>query len=91
MATGAVTSEALGKSIGLCQQAIESLSRASQKLQDRYTAAGAGWKDSKYAQLGGVVSDCRTALGEPVDQLNSCINTLQELLGRVGDYESVSF
>ena len=91
MATAAVTREAISKAVGLCQQSIESLNKASQGLQQKYQAAGQGWKDSKYAQLGGIVTECRSALGKPVDQLQSCIASLQDLASAVSEYEDVSF
>lgn len=91
MANAAVTGDAISKSISLCQKAIESVNKASQKLQQKYTSAGSGWKDSKYAQLGGVVTECRGALEEPVGQLQDCIATLQDLMSAVGEYEDVSF
>lgn len=91
MANAAVTGEALGKAIKLCQQSIQALSKASQGLQQKYTAAGSGWKDSKYAQLGGIISECRSALGQPIEQLNGSIATLQELGSAVTEYEDVSF
>ena len=91
MANAAVTGEALGKASKLCQQSIQSLSKASQNLQQKYAAAGSGWKDSKYSQLGGIISECRSALGQPVEQLNDCIATLQDLMSHVSEYEEVSF
>lgn len=91
MANAAVTNEALGKASKLCQQSIQSLSKASQNLQQKYDAAGSGWKDSKYAQLGGIIAECRSALGQPVEQLNDCIATLQGLMSHVADYEETNF
>ena len=91
MASAAVSAQALGNSSKLCQKSIQSLSKASQNLQQKYVAAGSGWKDSKYAQLGGIIAECRSALGQPVSQLNECVATLQQLMSRVSEYEDVSF
>ena len=91
MANAAVTGEALSKAVSLCQKSIESLNKASENLQKKYAAAGSGWKDSKYAQLGGIISECRNALGQPIGQLNGCIGSLQTLGSAVGEYEDVNF
>jgi len=91
MANAAVTSEAIGKASKLCQQSIQSLNKASQNLQQKYAAAGSGWKDNKYAQLGSIISECRSALGQPIEQLNGCIASLQDLGIAVSEYEEVSF
>ena len=90
MARAAVTAQALSNSSRLCQRSIQSLSKASQTLQQRYAAAGADWDDSKYAQLGVIIAECRSALGRPVSQLNDCVTTLQQLMSRVSEYEEVN-
>lgn len=91
MANAAVTSQALSNASKLCQQSIQALEKASQGLQQKYAAAGSGWKDGKYAQLGQVIAECRNALGQPVSQLSDSISTIQQLLARVQEFEEVNF
>jgi prefoldin subunit 5 len=90
MANAAVTAEAISKSVQLCQRSIQSLSSASQKLQQKYAAAGSGWKDSKYAQLGNIITECQNALKQPIEQLNGSIASLQDLSAAVSEYESTN-
>jgi len=91
MASAAVTTEAINKAVSLCQQSVQSLGKTSQNLQQKYTAAGSGWKDSKYTQLGSIIAECKSALGQPIEQLNGCIGSLQDLGTAVGEYENVTF
>ena len=90
MANAQVSSAAIGKAIQMCNGAVTALNDASKQLQTRYQAAGSGWKDSKYAQLGGIVSNCQNALGEPVSKIQDCIETLQEIASIVASYEEVN-
>ncbi len=51
-----VESAAIQGGIGCCKTAIQELQTASKSLQSRYQKAGSGgWKDEKYAALGGIV------------------------------------
>jgi hypothetical protein len=90
MAGAAVTQEAVDKAVNLCNRSIQSLGSASEKLKQKYEMAGSQWKDSKYQQLGQIISECRAALGKPVDQLNACITTLGKLRNEIINYESTN-
>jgi hypothetical protein len=66
------------------------LNGAATKLQQRYLQAGEGWKDSKYAQLGGIVHECSTALRKPIEELVGCLNKLKDLETALTEYESTN-
>ena len=85
-----VERSAVGNAIKICNQAIQGFQKASGDLQKKYQTAGSNWKDSKYAQLGGIVSDCNQALTKPISQLEECIRSLQELDKAIAAYESTS-
>lgn len=92
MANGvSVESAAIQGGIGCCKTAIHELQAASSGLKKSYQQAGSGgWKDQKYAALGGIVEECCSALTKPVSELEDCINSLQGLLAAVQDYESTN-
>jgi len=73
-----------------CNAAIQDLNGAAMKLQQRYLQAGSNWKDSKYAQLGGIVHECSTALRKPIEELVACLNKLQTLETALSEYESTN-
>ena len=75
--------------IGCCKTAIHELEDASRSLQRSYQQAGSGgWRDQKYAALGGIVEECCSALTRPVSELQQCMVKLDELLKAVTEYES---
>ena len=92
MASGvSVESSAIQGGIGCCKTSIHELQSASQGLRRSYQNAGSGgWKDQKYAALGGIVEECCSALNEPISELQECISSLQDLLAAVSEYESTS-
>ena len=60
-------------------------------LQKSYQQAGSGgWKDQKYAALGGIVEECCSALTKPIEELQECMKKLEKLLQAVGEYEQVN-
>ena len=86
-----VEREALKAGIQCCKISIHELEAASRSLQRSYQQAGAGgWKDQKYAALGGIVDECCSALTKPISDLQDCMSKLNELLQAVGGYEEVS-
>ena len=92
MANGvSVESVVIQGGIGVCKTSIQELESASKSLQRSYQQAGSGgWKDKKYAELGGIVSECCNALTKPVSELQNCISKLSVLLQAIGDYEQVN-
>lgn len=92
MAIGvSVEKAAVEGGIGCCKTAIHELQAASSELKKNYQQAGSGgWKDQKYAALGGIVEECCSALNKPIDDLQDCITKLQSLLGAIGAYESTN-
>ena len=84
-----VTPAAINGGINCCKVSIQKLESAARQLQQNYQRAGAGgWSDSKYRDLGSIVSECNDALTKPVTQLTECIGKLQRLLEAVNEYES---
>lgn len=92
MATGvSVEKAAVQGGIGCCKTSIHELQSASSSLQRSYQQAGAGgWRDQKYAALGGIVEECCAALTRPVAELQECMVKLEALLKAISDYEQTS-
>jgi len=74
----------------VCNEGIQDLNDAASKLQQRYLQAGDGWKDSKYAQLGGIVHECSSALRKPIEELFECLNKLKNIEAALSEYEGTS-
>ena len=92
MASGvSVESAAIQGGISCCKTSIHELESASNSLQRSYQQAGSGgWKDQKYAALGGIVEECCSALTKPITELQECMGKLSDLLQAVGEYEQVN-
>ncbi len=92
MASGiSVERSAIQGGIGCCKTAIHELESASRNLQRGYQQAGSsGWRDQKYAALGGIVEECCSALTKPVSELQECMVKLNNLLKAVEGYEEVN-
>ena len=87
-----VDSGSVSQAIQICTQATEALTRTIQDLQTKNQAAGSsGWKDAKYAELGGIVSECVQALSRPISDLGACQQSLQQVLKAVQEYEEINF
>jgi len=83
---------AVQSGIQICQTAIHELKTAAQRLSSGYQQAGSGgWRDQKYAQLGGIVEECTAALTDPISDLEACQNSLQRLLSAISGYEGINF
>ncbi len=74
----------------VCNEGIQDLNRLAASLQQHYLQAGEKWKDSKYAQLGGIVHECSTALRKPIQELVDCLNKLKGIEGALSEYESTN-
>ena len=90
MSNVSVESAAISGAISLCKQSIQEFNKASTDLSRKYQDAGSSWKDQKYVQLGGIVSDCTNALNKPIKQLEDCIQKLTALQKAVAEYEQTS-
>ena len=88
MADVDVTRSAVQKAMQSCVAAATELQNATRKLKAQYDAAGSGWKDSKYKELGSIVSECTAAMKEPISQLGDCHTTLGQLDAILAEYES---
>lgn len=91
MASGvSVEIAAVEGGIGCCKTSIHELESASSGLMRSYQQAGSGgWKDQKYAALGGIVEECCSALMKPISELHDCMGKLEKLLDAVREYEQV--
>lgn len=88
----AVERAAVQGGIGCCKTAIHELETASRDMKRSYQQAGSsGWKDKKYAELGGIVEECCSALTKPIADLQQCMSSLQDMLTAIDEYESESF
>ena len=74
----------------VCNEGIQDLNRCATILQHQYLQAGERWKDSKYAQLGGIVHECSTALRKPIQDLVDCLDKLKEIETALLKYESAN-
>ena len=84
-------SDVVKSGIACCRTAIHELEAAYGGLKQSYTKAGSGgWKDQKYAALGGIVEECCSALTKPIGELQDCVGKLQELLAAIEEYESTN-
>lgn len=92
MANGvSVERAAVQGGIGCCKTSIHELEGASQSLKRSYQQAGSGgWRDQKYAQLGGIVEECCSALTKPIADLQECMVKLNALLQSIDSYESIN-
>lgn len=92
MASGvSVERAAIQGGLGCCKTSMHELESAAKSLKRYYQQAGAGgWRDEKYAQLGGIVEECCSSLTRPIAELQECMNKLNDLLQAVGGYESVN-
>ena len=92
MASGvSVESTAIQGGIACCKTAIHELDAASKSLKKSYQQAGSGgWRDQKYAALGGIIEECCSALTKPISDLQECMGNLNDLLQAVGEYEQVN-
>lgn len=88
MANVDVTRAAVQKAMQSCVDAANELQNAAKKLKAQYDAAGSGWKDSKYKELGSIVTDCNAAMKDPMSQLGECYKALSELDKIIAAYES---
>lgn len=86
-----VEAMAIESGIGVCKTSIHELQSASKSLHRSYQAAGSGgWRDEKYARLGAIVEQCRSALEKPVGELEDCKSNLEGLLSEVRAYEQAN-
>lgn len=92
MASGiSVERNAVQGGIGCCTVSIHELQAASKSLQRSYQQAGSGgWRDQKYAALGGIVEECCNALNSPITELEGCKAKLNDLLAAIDEYEQTS-
>ena len=74
----------------VCNEAIQDLNSAAERLQRHYLQAGDRWKDSKYAQLGAIVHECSSALRFPIEELFDCLNKLKDIEKALSEYESTN-
>lgn len=88
MASVDVTRSAVQKAMSSCVAAATELQKASRNLNQKYAAAGSGWKDSKYKELGTIVAECNDAMKDPIAQLGDCHKTLSDLDKILEAYES---
>lgn len=92
MGSGVSTEKAaIQGGMGCCKVSIHELETASRALIKSYQQAGsAGWRDQKYAALGGIVEECCHAMTKPIGELQECLVKLQALLDAVVEYENTN-
>ena len=88
MANVDVSKAAIQTAMKSCVSAAKELQEAAKNLKTQYDAAGSGWKDAKYKELGSIVTECNVALRNPISQLEDCYKVLDELYKIIGIYET---
>lgn len=91
MANVSVEKEAIAKSIAICNRSIQQHKQTITFLGRKYRETGTRWNDNKYVQLGRVLNDCAVALNTPLNELENCITTLNEIMKAIEKYESENF
>lgn len=71
--------EALNQMAAQIRKVIQQETQAAQALQTAYRAAGSEWNDSKYQQLGGVVSQAVSAIKAPIAELEAAIQKIKKM------------
>ena len=88
MANVNVTRTAVNRASHACVDAATELRNASKEMLRKYVAAGSGWSDAKYKEVGEIVNQCNEAMKAPISQLSSCYQTLQTLSRIIEIYEN---
>ena len=76
--------------VNLCTDVIDMLSASQENMQRKYKNAGINWSDSKYQQLGDIVSECRSSIMKTLHELNGCLVPLNEIKKAVDEYENIN-
>ena len=71
--------EALNQMASQIKRVIQQETQAAQALQSAYRAAGSEWNDSKYQQLGGVISQAVSAIKAPISELESAVQKIKKM------------
>ena len=74
----------------LCISIIDMLSNTIKNMQDKYRNAGNDWSDSKYQQLGEIVSECGSSIKKTLSELSRCSVALDKIAQTVMEYENVN-
>lgn len=82
-----VSQAAVETAMKSCTNVAQELRNAIQNLKSKYNQAGSSWKDSKYKELGDIISSCCSALAQPIEQLGDCYKSLQRLSKVISEYE----
>lgn len=71
--------EALNQMASQIKRVIQQENQAAQALQTAYRAAGSEWNDSKYQQLGGVISQAVSAIKAPIAELEAAVTKIKKM------------
>ena len=82
-----VDAMAVQSGIACCKMAMHELQDASNELKKGYRQVSGGWNDKRFVEFSGIIEECCSSLEEPLEQLNGCIESLEEILDIVNSYE----
>lgn len=80
--------EALNQMANQIKKVIQQEMSAAQALQNAYKAAGSEWNDSKYQQLGSVISQAVNAIKAPISELESAVQKIKKMESDLSNYLS---
>lgn len=70
-----------------CLATQKCLVSSIETLRGKYEAAGVGWQDAKYKELGTVINSATKAMSEPLRELSDCMSSLDDLMAIIAEYE----
>ena len=87
MASVSTSHSAIEMAKKACAAAQKCLHTSINTLQSKYSAAGSGWQDNKYKELGEVIGTATKAMKEPIGDLQKSISDLVVLQAIIAEYE----
>jgi|GEM_PF-3559983 len=84
------SSQAIKDAMDICIKALEILRTTNTKLRGKYIDAGSNWNDTKYQQLGDIVSMCGSSFDKAMRDLDACLVPLSNMIKFVHEYEEIN-
>jgi len=82
--------ELVQNAVILCNGILGMLSDSLREMQYKYRNVGNGWSDSKYQQLGDIVSECGSSIKRVLQELSRCCVALDKIALSVMEYGSIN-
>lgn len=85
-----VNAQIVHKQIQEIKKTAVNLEKMQKDMRSKYQAAGSGWRDKKYAELGDIVQESVGALVQMQKTLSFAEQNLNRLLREIQEYEAVN-